>query len=77
MEEFTKFANEALILEIVDALDDLEKAAGELKNEGLDQVVKKFMDLLKKYKVKTRRRGKRFYEDRVIAEERIKTLADI
>ena len=33
--------------------------------------------LLKKYKVKTRRRGKRYYEVRIVAEERIKTLADI
>ena len=30
--------------------------------------------LLKKYKVKTRRRGQRFYEDRVIAEEKIKDV---
>lgn len=33
--------------------------------------------LLKKYKVKTRRRGKRFYEDRVVAEERIKTIVNL
>ena len=51
LEEFVKFANEAVILEVVDVIDDLEKAAKEVKNEGLDQVLKKFRDLLKKYDV--------------------------
>ncbi len=32
--------------------------------------------LLKKYKVKTRRRGKRYYEVRIVAEERLKALVD-
>src|SRR3989344_6937871 len=51
LEEFVKFANEAVILEIVEILDDLERAAKELNNEGLDQVLKKFQDLLKKHDV--------------------------
>jgi len=33
--------------------------------------------LLKKYKIKTRRRGQRFYEDRVIAEEKIKNVNNV
>lgn len=49
LEEFVKFANEAVILEVIEVLDDLERAAKEVKNEGLDQVLKKFQDLLKKY----------------------------
>lgn len=51
LEEFVKFANETVILEVIDVLDDLEKAAKEVRNEGLDQVLKKFQDLLKKYGV--------------------------
>lgn len=51
LEEFVKFANVGLILEVIDLLDDLEKAAKEIKNPGLDQVVKKFQDLLKKYEI--------------------------
>lgn len=49
--EFVKFANEAVILEVIEVLDDLEKAAKEINNEGLDQILKKFQDLLKKYDV--------------------------
>ncbi len=51
IEEFVKFANEAVILEVIEVIDDLEKAAKELNNEGLNQVLKKFQDLLKKYDV--------------------------
>ena len=69
MEEFVKFANESLILELLDVVDDLYLAAkqvnpvksgetgtaGQLfdgvKNTGLEQVIKKFEDLLKKYGV--------------------------
>src|SRR3989344_628145 len=42
LEEFVKFANEAVILEVIEVIDDLEKASKEVKNEGLDQVLKKF-----------------------------------
>ena len=49
LEEFAKFANEAVILEVVDIVDDLERAAKEIKNEGLYRVLKKMQDLLNKY----------------------------
>src|SRR3989338_11305309 len=49
LEEFVKFANEAVILEMVDIVDDLERAAKEIKNEGLYRVLKKMQDLLNKY----------------------------
>ncbi|OGN03682.1 MAG: nucleotide exchange factor GrpE [Candidatus Yanofskybacteria bacterium RIFCSPHIGHO2_01_FULL_43_42] len=58
LEEFVKFANEAVILEVIDIIDDLERAhqnfvkqnlGGQAAQEGLDQVLKKFQDLLKKY----------------------------
>ena len=62
LEEFVKFANEAVVLDVIDIIDDLERAcqnfagqnlggqAAEL-NKGLGQVLKKFQDLLKKYGV--------------------------
>lgn len=49
LEEFLKFANEAVILDVIDVLDDLERATTEVKNEGLEQVLKKFQNLLKRY----------------------------
>ena len=49
MEEFVMFANESLILELLDNMDDLYLAAKQVKDAGLDQVIKKFEDLLKKY----------------------------
>ncbi len=51
MEEFVRFSTESVILELVDALDDLYIAAKQNKDQGLDQTVKKFEDLLKKYDV--------------------------
>ncbi|MBI2674629.1 MAG: nucleotide exchange factor GrpE [Candidatus Yanofskybacteria bacterium] len=51
LEEFVRFANEAVILEVIEVIDDLERATKEVKNEGLDQVLKKFQDLLKRYGV--------------------------
>src|SRR3989344_2582569 len=51
MEEFVKFANESLILELLDNLDDLYLAAKQTKDTGLEQIIKKFEDLLKKYGV--------------------------
>ncbi len=62
IEEFARFANEDVVLESMEILDDLELAhqnfakqnlggqAGEL-NKGLDQVIKKFKKLFKKYGV--------------------------
>lgn len=49
LEDFVKFANEAVILEVIEVLDDLERAAKEVKNEGLGQVLNKFQELLNKY----------------------------
>lgn len=51
VEEFVKFANEDLILETIDVLDDLELAAKEIKNVGLESIIKKFNELFKKYGV--------------------------
>lgn len=51
LEEFAKFANEDLILEAIEILDDLELAVQELKDVGLEQIIKKFSDLFKKYGV--------------------------
>lgn len=51
MSEFVTFANEALILELIDLLDDLYLAAKQVRNDGLDQTVKKLEEWLKKYEV--------------------------
>ncbi len=51
MEEFIKFANEDVILEVLDVMGNLELAAEHLKDEGLKQVIKQFESLLKKYGV--------------------------
>lgn len=51
VEEFARFANEDLILETIDILDDLELAAKELKDVGLESIIKKFNDLFRKYGV--------------------------
>ncbi|MBI2063644.1 MAG: nucleotide exchange factor GrpE [Candidatus Yanofskybacteria bacterium] len=60
MEEFVKFANEGLILELLDTLDDLYLAAKQTKDSGLSQVIKKFEDLLKKYGVERIIIGEKF-----------------
>lgn len=60
LEEFLTFSNEAVILEVIDVLDDLERAVAEVKNEGLEQVLKKFQDLLKKYNVERVTVGDKF-----------------
>ena len=51
VEEFVKYANEDVILEIMEVVDDLEQAAKELKNEGIDKILKKFEQIFKKYGV--------------------------
>lgn len=51
VEEFVKFANEDVILEILEIVDDLEIAAREVKDIGLESIIKKFQDLFKKYEV--------------------------
>lgn len=51
MGEFIKFANEGLIVEVIEIVDDLYIASKQSKNEGLGQIIKKFEELLKKYGV--------------------------
>ena len=48
---FAKMANATLIIEILGILDDLERAAGHLKDEGLELVLKRFGELLKREEV--------------------------
>ncbi len=43
---FVRFANASLIEKILDIIDDLERAAKHLKNDGIDIIVKQFNDLL-------------------------------
>ncbi len=51
LSEFAKFANERVVLEVIELVDDLEKASKEIGNPGLDQVVKKFEEFLKKHNI--------------------------
>ena len=51
VEEFVKFANEDLVLEVMELVDDIEIAAREVPGVGLEHVIKKFNDLFKKYGV--------------------------
>lgn len=46
-EEWIKFGNAALLLTILEAMDDLERAAAHLKDHGLNLVVEKFKRILK------------------------------
>lgn len=49
--EFAKFATESVILEVIELLDDLDVAVKEIVNPGLEQIVKKFREVLKKHGV--------------------------
>lgn len=51
IEAFAKFASEDVILETIEIVDDLELAVQEYKDMGLEQIIKKFKDLFKKYGV--------------------------
>lgn len=51
LEEFVKYANEDLVLEIIELVDDLEIVAREIPGVGLESLVKKFSELFKKYGV--------------------------
>ena len=51
LSEFAKFANEGVLLEAVELLDDLEMASQEIGDPGLNQIVKKFEEFLKKHGV--------------------------
>src|SRR3989338_8540013 len=49
VEEFVRFANEDVILETMEIVDDLDLAVQEYKDIGLEQIINKFKDLFKKY----------------------------
>lgn len=51
VEEFVKYANEDLVMEMMELVDDLEIVAKEVPGVGLEHVVKKFSELFKKYGV--------------------------
>ncbi len=51
LEEFVKFANEEIILEAIELVDDLEEAVKHDKDGGLKQIMVKFTNWLKKYGV--------------------------
>lgn len=46
-EEFVKFANQNLILDLLEILDDLEKAQEHLKDDGLKIIIDKLQTILK------------------------------
>src|SRR4030042_4393533 len=46
-EEWVKFSNAALLLPLLEVLDDLERAAAHLKDNGLNLVIEKFKRVLK------------------------------
>jgi len=50
-EEFVKFSNESLILEVLDVVANLELAAKHIADEGLKITIKQFESLLSKYGV--------------------------
>jgi len=51
MEEFVRFANEDLVLEMMELVDDLEIVTKEVPGVGLEHVSKRFSELFKKYGV--------------------------
>lgn len=51
LSEFAKFANEGVVLEVIELMDDLETASKKIGDPGLSQIVKKFEYFLKKYDV--------------------------
>ncbi len=51
LSEFAKFADEGVLLEVIELMDDLEVAVKEITNPGLEQIVKKFREFLKKHGV--------------------------
>ncbi len=60
VEEFIKFGNESLILELFEPLDNLYLAVKEFKNEGLDKVIAGFEDFFKKIGVERIKIGDKF-----------------
>lgn len=63
LEEFIKFASENIFLEVIDLIDDLEISVkhSNADQNGLKQVLKKFIDWLKKHGVeKIKVEGEKF-----------------
>lgn len=50
-EEFVKFSNESLVMEVLDVVANLELAAKHISDKGLDGIIKQFENILKKYGV--------------------------
>ena len=57
---FVKYANEGVILEVLEVLDDLEAAEGHIKDNGLTLIIKKLKDLLNKNGVTEIEIGEKF-----------------
>ena len=51
LSEFAKFADEGVVLEVIELVDDLETASKEIGDPGLNQIVKKFEEFMKKHNV--------------------------
>src|SRR3989344_8317656 len=51
LSEFAKFADGGVVLEVIELMDDLETASKEIGDPGLNQIVKKFEEFLKKHNV--------------------------
>lgn len=51
IEEVIKYGNESMIIDVLDAVSNLELAAAHIKDEGLRITLKQFDSLLKKYGV--------------------------
>src|SRR3989344_8826539 len=51
MEELVKYGNEAIILDVVDVVGNLELAATHINDEGLKITLKQFESVLSKYGV--------------------------
>lgn len=61
MEMFVGFANESLMLEFMDIIDNLDLAAKhEISAESIKQIIKKTEEVLKKYDVERIKIGKEF-----------------
>ncbi len=52
-EDFLKFSNSVLVLKLLPVLDDLEKAVGKVKDNGLNLVLKNLREVVKSEGVET------------------------
>ncbi|MEX2090781.1 MAG: nucleotide exchange factor GrpE [Candidatus Paceibacterota bacterium] len=51
LSEFAKFANEGVLMEVIELMDDLETASKKIDDPGLAQIIKKLEEFLKKYDI--------------------------